>query len=63
MENNKNKGDSISERLNAEIDKRVSYYEENPVDEKSKMSAVHYIAAIIIAAAGLVMTVLGAVLK
>lgn len=57
------KDNSIKERLDAEIDKRVKYYEENPVDEKSKMSAVHYIAAIIIAVAGLVMTVLGAVLK
>ena len=58
-----NNGDSISERLNSEIDKRVSYYEENPTDPKSKMGAVHYVAAVIIAAAGLVMTVLGAVLK
>ena len=56
------KDNSIQERLNAEIDKRVTYYEENPVDEKTKMGTVHYIAAVVIAAAGLVMTVLGALL-
>ena len=56
------KDNSIQDRLNAEIDKRVTYYEENPVDEKSKMGTVHYIAAVVIAVAGLVMTVLGALL-
>ena len=56
------KDNSIQDRLNAEIDKRVTYYEENPIDEKTKMGAVHYIAAVVIAAAGLVMTVLGALL-
>ena len=57
------KDNSIQERLNAEVDKRVTYYEENPVDPSSKMGVVHYVAAIVIAVAGLVMTVLGAVMK
>ena len=57
------KDNSIQNRLNAEIDKRVKFYEENPIDEKSKMGAVHYVASIVIAVGGLVMTVLGAVMK
>ncbi len=57
------KDNSIQDRLNVEVDKRVTYYENNPVDEKSKMGTVHYVAAIVIAVIGLVMTVLGAVLK
>ncbi len=56
------KDNSIQERLNAEIEKRVTYYEENPIDPKTKMGTVHYIAAIVISAAGLIMTVLGALL-
>ena len=56
------KDNSIRERLNAALEERVSYYEENPVDPKSKMGTVHYIAAVVIAVAGLVMTVLGALL-
>ena len=57
------KDNFIQNRLNAEIDKRVKIYEENHIDEKSKMGAVHYVAAIVIAVGGLVMTVLGAVMK
>ncbi|MEE1356276.1 MAG: hypothetical protein UHG68_01785 [Clostridia bacterium] len=57
------KDNSIKERLDAEVDKRVTYYEQNPVDEKSRMGTVHYVAAIVIAVVGLVMTVLGAVMK
>ena len=56
------KDNSIQQRLNAEIDSRVKYYEENPIDKSSKMGTIHYIAAVVIAVAGLVMTVLGALL-
>ena len=56
------KDNSINERLNAALEERVTYYEENPIDPDTKMRAVHYVAAAVIAVAGLVMTVLGALI-
>ena len=55
--------EDIGKRLQSEVEKRVEYYEQNKIDDSQKMGKIHYILAVVIAAIGLAMTILGAVVK
>lgn len=54
------KNSDIEERLKKEVEERVAYYEEHEPDESEKMSKIHYILALAVAAIGLAMIIIGA---
>lgn len=54
------KGSDIEERLHKEVSERVEYYETHEIPEEEKLSKIHYILAAAVAAAGLIMTIIGA---
>lgn len=58
--NKMSKSNDIEERLKKEVEERVSYYETHPTPEEEKMGKIHYILAAVVAAAGLIMVIIGA---
>lgn len=50
---------NFEERMNAEIRRRVDYYEKNEPSVSSQLPAINFVLAGLIFAAGVIMTVVG----